>query len=152
MERPCWFGNRYPSFEDLEAFAASLHIGIGYATIPIGLYCPDVLGVQVIVLPAEACPLEMIWNLAHELGHAVQHSGPKGERSYGKEEAQANLWAAQALIPESRVMDYRNASQDAFIGALSAHYEDIPLKACPLRELAAKIALHRLRAIKEDVA
>jgi len=95
--------------------------------------------------------LREVWLLAHELGHLVQHAGPRGELLYSKDEAQANRWAARALIPEKRVRAYANASLDAFIGALSAHYEDLPLEDCPARRLAAHIARIRLKAV-EDVA
>jgi len=145
---PVWFGLQYPSLGDLEGYAADLGVGLGYADVPIGLFLPDVMGQQVIILPEEASPLERMWHLAHELGHAVQHSGPKGKRSHGKEEAQANRWSACALIPEARILLHQNACLDAFIGALSAHYEDLPLEDCPARRLAGEIAKHRIHALK----
>jgi len=149
MCSPKWFGKRYPCIQDLEAFAHSLGIAVGYADIPIGLYFSSIDGVPAIVVPSNVGLLEMVWTLAHELGHAMHHAGPKGERCHGKEESQASLWAARALIPESRVKIHGNASLDAFIGALSAHYEDIPLEDCPARRLAAQIAKIRLRAVQE---
>jgi hypothetical protein len=152
MQNPAWFGVRYAKFHDLEALAASLGVGIGYADIPLGLFYPALMGVPVIVLPSRAGPLETIWALAHELGHALRHSGPKGSLSYGKEEDQASRWAACALIPYDRIMSYRNASMDAMVAALSAHYEDLPLEDCPSRELAGKIAQHRLDALAQEVA
>jgi len=148
MEFPSWYGLRYPSFEDLECFSSSLKVTIDYEDLPMGLYFPNIMGVPVIVLPEVASPLERMWHLAHELGHAVQHSGPKGKRSHGKEEAQANRWAACALIPEARILLHQNACLDAFIGALSAHYEDLPLEDCPARRLAGEIAKHRIKALK----
>ena len=124
-------------------------VRIGHAETPIGIYLPCFRGVPVIILPFDAPPLEMTWLLAHELAHAVLHTGAKNEWSYSKGEAQANRWAARALIPEARIHAYANASLDAFIGALSAHYEDLPLEDCPARRLAAKIATYRLRALEE---
>ena len=149
MKKPAWYGIRYPSLQDFEAYAASIGVGVGYADVPMGLFFPAISGVPVTVIPESFGLLEMIWCLAHELGHAVQHSGPKGELSYSKEETQASRWAACALIPEARIQAYGNASLDAFIGALSAHYEDLPLRDCPARRLAAHIAMIRLRAVEE---
>lgn len=148
MIYPLWFGRRYPSLLDLEAFAEALGAGVGEADIPSGLFLADVLGVPVILLPRGEVGLTRMWIFAHELGHLVQHSGPRGSHLYGKDEAQANRWAAQALIPDSAVRRHRNASLDAFIGALSAHYEHIPYKDCPQRRLAAEIAAHRLRGLE----
>ena len=127
-------------------------IGIGYADIPFGLYYPEFMGRRVILLPVNAGPLEMIWTLAHELGHALQHSGPKSTWSYSKGEAQASRWAACALIPYERIAEYQNASIDAMIAALSAHYEDLPLEDCPSRDLAARIARIRLDSLAQEVA
>jgi hypothetical protein len=47
---------------------------------------------------------------------------------------------------------YANASEDAMVAALSAHYEDLPLVECPQRDLAGYIASIRLRALREEVA
>lgn len=58
-------------------------------------------------------------------------------------------WKQRALIPEAAVRRHRNASLDAFMGALSRHYEDLPMHDCPQRRLAAKIASIRLRAVEE---
>ena len=129
-----------------------MQIGIAYANIPMGLYFPSLGGASVIVLPEFAGPLELIWNLAHELGHAMQHSGPKGCLSYGKEESQASRRAACALIPLERIRAYGNASLDAMIAALSANYEDIPYTDCPSRVLAAEIARYRLDSLAQEVA
>lgn len=93
--------------------------------------------------------MERVYLLAHELGHLVQHSGPRGALLYAKDEHKADQWAVCALIPWDRIKNHANASLDAFIGALSAHYEDIPLEDCPQRALAAHIAMIRLRALKE---
>ncbi len=71
---------------------------------------------------------------------------------YGKEENQAERWAACALIPESRIRAYGNASEDAMMAALSSHYEDLPLEDCPARRLAAKIARTRLHVLSLEVA
>ena len=106
-------------------------------------YFPEV-GTKGIGLPMNAGPLETAWLLAHELGHLSQHEGPRGELLYSKDEAQADRWAACALIPESAVRRYQNASEDAFIAALSKHYEDLPLSPTPTRRLAVRIARIRL--------
>lgn len=102
----------------------------------------------VILLPRRS-GLLIHWLLAHELGHLVHHSGPKGELFYSKDESVADRWAAKALIPRARIAMHHNASLDAFIGALSAHYEDLPLWDCPQRRLAALIATVRLRTLEE---
>jgi len=86
------------------------------------------------------------WSLAHELGHALRHAGPIPGLK-GKQEAQANHWASCALIPEARILHHQNASIDAMIAALSAHYEDIPFIDCPNRRLAARIGKYRLEAL-----
>ena len=152
MQNPAWLGVRYAKFQDLEALAASIGVGIGYAPIPFGLFYPSMMGVPVVLLPEDAGPLEMIWSLAHELGHAIRHSGPKGSLSYGKEEAQASRWAACALIPYERIAAYGNASEDAMVAALSAHYEDLPYEDCPARALAGSIARIRLESLAQEVA
>jgi Zn-dependent peptidase ImmA (M78 family) len=149
MVNPVWFEKRYPSLADLEEMAEAAGAGIGEADIPMGVFIADVLGVPVILLPKESAGLNRIWTLAHELGHLVLHSGPRGVFLYGKDEAAADRWAARALIPERVIRHYGNASLDVFIGALSKHYEDIPLMDCPQRRLAAHIGSIRLRAIEE---
>ena len=116
------------------------------------MFLPDVLGVPVILLPKGLGPLEECWELAHELGHLVQHVGPRGKLLFDKDERAANLWGAQALIPQSAVMRYRNACEDAFIGALSKHFEDIPPRDCDTRRLAAKIARFRLQALMREAS
>ncbi|WP_316411292.1 ImmA/IrrE family metallo-endopeptidase [Mesoterricola sediminis] len=152
MQNPDWFGNSYPDFHTMLGLAEENRIGVGFADVPFGLYYPNIMGVRVIVIPNGVSPLMRIWALAHELGHAFQHSGAKGSLSYRKEEVQASRWAAQALIPIQRICMYQNASIDAFIGALSAHYEDIPFEDCPARDLAASIAKYRLSALAQEVA
>ena len=102
-----------------------------------------------ILLPQSAHGLRAYWSLAHELGHLVRHVGPRGELLNSKDEVQADQWAACALIPLARIQAYQNASPDAMIAALSAHYEDIPLIDCESRRLAGRIARIRLRALEE---
>lgn len=147
---PAWFGRRYPGWDDLLAFAESL--GCLVARADIGEHGLFVAGEDeeppVIIIP-EHDGLSSFWTLAHELGHLVQHVGPRGELLHDKDEAQADRWAARALIPRARVAHHRNASLDAFIGALSAHYEELPLEDCPARRLAARIAHIRLKAVEE---
>jgi len=106
----------------------------------------------VLVVPDHSSALARAWSLAHELGHLVLHLGYTSPWSRAKQETQAERWAACALIPEGRVQKHGNASLDAFIGALSAHFEDLPLENCPARRLAAKIARIRLKAIDREAA
>ena len=152
MNDPTWFGKRYVRFSALEELASTLGVEIVYADIPFGLYFHNVMGIQIIELPISQGALEKIWSLAHELGHAIQHSGPKGPLSYGKEEAQANRWAASALIPNERILSYLNACEDSMVAALSAHYEDLPMEDCPARRLAGRIAQIRLQTLSTEVA
>ena len=150
MRTPAWFSLRYPCLFDLEAHAWSLgalvqrgactDAGIVYVTPP---------GFHVICLPEDLGPLDEVWQLAHELGHLVLHEGYTSEWTYRRQEAQASRWAARALIPQAAIQRHCNASLDAFIGALSAHYEDIPLEDCPQRRMAAEIATIRLKAVEE---
>lgn len=142
-----WFGLRYPSHADLEAYAWQLGIAVVAGEVPHAAYFPAYDGLPAVIVSPMGGPLETMWAIAHELGHAVQHSGPKGPRSHSKEEHQANKWAACALIPEARIQHYGNASVDAFIGAISSHYEEIPFSDCPTRRLAARIAKYRLKAL-----
>jgi hypothetical protein len=104
-----------------------------------------------IILPLHDDGLLAFWVFAHELFHLAHHTGPRGALLYGQAEARADRWAAQALIPRARIQAHGNASLDAFIAALSAHYEDLPLYDCPARRLAAHIAAIRLGAL-DDVA
>lgn len=144
---PSWYGLRYPSWRDLEAFAEACEAVVVENGTPAPALLPQAEGGPMILLPAGRPALERHWNLAHELGHLVQHSGPV-PRSRAKQEAQADRWAACALIPQARINAHMNASLDAFIGALSAHYGDVPLANCPERRLAAKIARIRLKALE----
>ena len=146
---PSWFGARYPSLEDFEAYAWELGAVVVYGPVMTAAYFPGSdWELPLIVVPQDLGLLAKAWALAHELGHLVQHAGPKGELSWSKNEAQANRWAACALIPEARVQAYRNASIDAFVGALSANYEDIPLMNCTQRRLAGRIARIRLKLLE----
>lgn len=148
---PAWYGISYPSWEDLESYAGSLGAGVVFGDVSKGVYFPPFLdyGIPaVIAIPKGLGPLARVWALAHELGHLVQHAGPKGELSWSKNETQADRWAACALIPEARVQAYQNASLDAFVGALSAHYEDLPLNQCAARRLAGRIARTRMKYIE----
>lgn len=114
-----------------------------------GLVLVEAPGFSVICLPEPLSPLEEAWYLAHELGHLVQHGGYTTDWAHDKQEAQASRWAACALIPEAAVRRHANASLDAFIAALSAHFEHLPLEDCPQRRLAAQIARIRLKAVEE---
>jgi len=146
-----WFSRKYPTITDLEDLAwdrgaVVMRGPISHACI---VYSPDPEDPTVICLPEGLGVLAECWQLAHEVGHLVLHAGYSSPWAYGRQEAAAMRWAAQALIPESAVRRHKNASLDAFIGALSAHFEDIPPQDCPERRLAAEIAHIRLKAVQE---
>lgn len=153
---PGWHGRRYPSLEDLELAAEALGARVLHAEIgEEALFVPALPPVPpAIILPLGQGPLRTAWLLAHELGHLYQHFGPKGQAQHDREQAQANRWAACALIPEAAIRRYQNASEDAFMGALSRHYQDLPTYPCPERKLAGRIARIRLGCLqvksKED--
>lgn len=138
--------------DDLEDLAWDLGAVVVSGDVPTAFVClPEEPGqAAVIGIPRDAHGLERYWLLAHELGHLAQHAGPKGPASYGKDEAAADRWAAQALIPERRVRAHGNASLDAFLAALSVHYQD--LGDGPERALAARIAGIRLSILGEGAA
>ena len=147
---PSWYGRSYPTLDDLEAYAWELGAVVVYGPVSAGAYFPGSdWELPVIVIPREAGLLAQVWALAHELGHLVQHAGPGGALKWSKCEAQANRWAACALIPEARIRAHRNACLDAFVGALSAHFEDLPLTNCASRRLAGRIARTRLTLIAQ---
>lgn len=149
MRHPSWFSKRYPTPDLLEAAIAELGAilqevpGLPSAAIVFGA------GAPVVFLPAGLGPLERCWSLAHELAHLLMHHGYISEWTHEQQEGRADRWAACAMIPETAVRRHRNASLDAFIGALSKHYEDLPMHDCLERRLAAKIASIRLRAVEE---
>ncbi len=150
---PAWYGRSYPTMEKLEAYAWEL--GAVVMRGPVEAFCsmPEEPGqVAVIGLPEGAGPLESIWLLAHELGHLVLHLGYTSPWTRDKKEKQAGKWAACALIPEARIQAHRNACLDAFVGALSAHFEELPLISCHPRRLAGKIARIRLKILEEKAA
>jgi hypothetical protein len=148
MNNPDWYGKRYPSELDLVSCAEAIGARVLIGRYPAAAYIPPVLGAPpMIVVPSQRGPLSTMWLLAHELGHLRQHSGPGNKITRSKNEQQANKWAACALIPEARIQAHQNASPDAFIAALSAHYGDLPLHDCPERALAHRIAQHRLKAM-----
>jgi len=118
---------------------------LDFATFTPSLY-PGMY--PVLGIPAIEGPLEHIWSLAHEIGHLVKHTGAAGELRYSKNEAQADNWAACALIPEARIIMHANACEDSMIAAISAHYQDLPLIDCPERRLAAYIARIRLKRLE----
>lgn len=147
---PAWYGRRYPTWDDLLTFAESLGCVVGHAEIgDHGVFIAGQAHEPPVILIRNGNGLAAFWVLAHELGHLAQHAGPRGELLHSKDEAQADRWAARALIPRARVKHHGNASMDAFIGALSAHYEELPLEDCPARRLAARIAQIRLCAVEE---
>ena len=151
QERLNWLGRRYPSFEDLVLLAEARGALVGFADLgeEALFIASEGLEPAAILLPIGLGNLRACWLLAHEIGHLVQHEGPKGKWLYSKSERQANRWAACALIPEARVRLHANASLDAFIAALARHYEEIPPVDCDLRRLAARIARERLSCLAE---
>lgn len=147
---PTWYGRKYPSTQILEDHAWELGaVVMRGPCISAGIVYVEAPGTHVICLPESLSPLEEAWQLAHELGHLVLHQGYSSPWACDRQEAAAEKWAARALIPESAVRRHKNASQDAFMGALSAHYENLPLHDCPQRRLAARIATIRLKAVEE---
>ena len=147
MDLPNWYGLRYPTLEDLEVYTEQLGAVVVWSRTRQAAFSPGTREeAPAIYLPRNADPLEKAWLLAHELGHLFHHAGPN-QIKWRRNEAEANRWAACALIPEERIQAYRNATIDAFVGALSAHFEDLPLTDCPARRLAGKIARIRLNAI-----
>lgn len=143
-----WYGRRYPSLEDLESAAWDLGAVVVYGAIPTAFCCMHPEG-PIIGLPEGVGPLETAWLLAHELGHLAKHCGYISEWTFSRQEHGAEAWAACALIPELAVQRYKNASVDAFIGALSKHYEDLPLVNCRAREVAGIIARIRLSMVED---
>ena len=151
MRNPSWFSHRYPTVDDL--LVAIEGLGAVVLKAPIGTGALFVAGEghlpPAIILPKKVGQLRLVWLMAHELGHLVLHGGYVSRWTHDRQEAAADRWAARAMVPESAVRRHRNASVDAFIGALSSHYEDIPLYDCPERRLAAEIATIRLKAVEE---
>lgn len=146
---PAWYGRRYPTHEDLETLAAELGCWVDQTALGKAAFVVGEAGEPpVILVPGRHGPLEQAWALAHELGHLVQHAGPKGELRWSQDEAAANRWAARALIPEAAIRRHRNASQDALVAALWRHFEEFPLEDCPVRRLAGRIAQLRLKALE----
>ena len=151
---PVWYGLAYPTVEKLEAYAWELGAVVLRGPTDVA-FCalPTHEGeVPVIGIPEGAGPLETAWLLAHELGHLALHLGYTTPWTRDKKEKQAGKWAACALIPEARIQAHRNACLDAFVGALSAHFEDLPLISCHPRRLAGKIARIRLKILEEKAA
>lgn len=144
--KPDWYGRRYPTLQGLIQAAEARGALITWADSGgEAVYIAGAGGEPpVIVLPTGQELLREAWELAHELGHLFQHAGPRGTLLYDKDERAADRWAACALIPETRVVAYKNASLDAFIGALSRHYGPIEERNSETRRLAARIATIRL--------
>lgn len=145
-----WHGRRYPSLNDLvlalEARGAViLHADIGEEALFVAGEPPVP---PVVILPIGVGPLHLAWLMAHELAHLVKHEGYSSPWAYDRQEHQARIWAATALIPEAAVQRHNNASVDAFVAALSKHYEDLPPYDCRAREIAGIIARVRLSLVK----
>jgi Zn-dependent peptidase ImmA (M78 family) len=116
-----------------------------------GIVYVEAPGFTTVCIPQGLDPLDEMWQLSHEIAHLTLHHGYTSPWSHDRQEHQADRWAAQAMIPEEAVRRYRNASLDAFIGALSKHYQDLPLENCPERDLASKIARIRLETIAAEL-
>jgi hypothetical protein len=150
MKLPKWYGTAYPSYEDLIMFAESFGVAFRPTDMPMAVYAPPMYGHPPgIYIPRYYGPLQAVWELAHEIGHLCRHSGHKNELFYSKDEAQANHWAACALIPKARIDYHQNASIDTFMAALSANYEPLPLYDCHVRTLAHEIATIRIEALEQ---
>ena len=150
---PKWYGARYPKWSDLEELAEDWGCLVIMSEGRVPCFSPgDENLASSIFVPQGFGLLAQFWALAHELGHLALHVGPRGALLYSMDEARADVWAASALIPKARIQSYANASPDAFIGALSAHYEDLPLEDCPARSLAAQIAALRLHTLAQEVS
>lgn len=150
LPTPPWYGRRYPRLEDLEAAAEALGVAVFVVPVPTAAAMLDAEAADpFLLIPSGRSGLETSWLLAHELGHVMQHAGPRGALLYDKDERAADRWAACALIPEARILRHGNASQDAFIAALSAHYGPIPPTDNQDRELAGYIARIRLSALPQ---
>jgi hypothetical protein len=150
---PSWYGVAYPTVEKMEAYAWQLGAVVMRGPVPAFCSLPtNECDVAVIGIPETAGPLEMAWLLAHELGHLALHLGYISPWTRDRQELQAGRWAACALIPEARIQAHRNASMGAFVGALSAHFEELPLICCHPRRLAGKIAKIRLSILEEKAA
>jgi hypothetical protein len=150
MRNPSWFSRRYPDLSDLVGFAWEMRAVVVYGPIDeAGIVLMEPPAFTTICMPEGLGPLAQRWQLAHELGHLALHHGYTTPFAHDKQEAQACRWAARALIPAAAIRRHQNASVDAFIAALSAHHEEIPLVDCPQRRLAAEIALIRLGAVEE---
>ena len=148
---PNWYGRRYPTPEDLILAIETTGAVILYAEIGDGaLFVAGEPPIPpVVILPVQGGVLLLSWLLAHELGHLTLHGGYTSRWTHDRQEHQANVWAARALIPDRSIREHKNASLDAFLAALSIHYEHLPLEDCSQRRLAAEIATIRLKAVEE---
>ena len=151
MRTPPWYSRRYPQWSDLDDFAWAMNAVIQRGPIDFALieWSRDPNEVTVICLPDYLGPLETTWLCCHELAHLVLHEGYSNPWSYGRQERQADVWAACAMIPEAAVRRHKNACQDAFVAALSAHFEDLPPIDCRAREVAGVIARIRLSMVED---
>lgn len=149
MELPDWYGKKYPTISDLEAYAEQLGAVVIWTSARFACYrAEDDDESPAIFIPKDSGPLEISWRLAHELGHLTLHTGPKTPLGHRQGEARASRWAACALIPEARIKAHSNASEDSMIAALSCHFEDLPFRPTPQRKLAKQIASIRLSCLE----
>lgn len=150
---PSWYGQTYPTQDNLLDFAWDLGAAVTFGRVSKGAYFPanpDYGEDAVLVVPDHNEDLPKIWSLVHEVGHLVLHLGYTSPWTRAKQETQAERWGACALIPQERIRAHKNASVDAFIGALSLHYQDVPPENCAVRRLAARIARIRLQALHAE--
>ena len=151
LGNPEWYGWKYPSEDDLVDFGDEKAALVIWYPGRVAAFLPETESeAAAIFVPQRGGNLSRCWVLAHELGHLVQHSGPRGEMLWGKDERQADRWAACAMIPEEAVVRYRNACVDSFIAALWAHYENFQFEDCPSRSLAGRIAGIRLACLNNN--
>jgi len=145
--QPAWYGRRYPTLDDLEQLALDLGTPVSWGRYKAPACLWDLDGPLVIFVPAYTGTLARAWGLAHELGHLCLHHGPIHYMA-DKHEAEADTWAARALIPDDRVRHHANASVGTLMAALWRHYEEFPPADCPKRRLAGRIARTRLGCLE----
>ena len=96
---PPWYGVRYPRVDDLESYAWTLRGTVERGPLQ-GLAACTFFddGITVIELDSAFGILEEHWQLAHEIGHLVLHCGYISPWTKDRQEWQAKLFAACALI------------------------------------------------------
>lgn len=148
-----WYGERCPTFEEMEAVA--LNLGVQVAIHPdfdVPRYLWDEHGDPwVICIPSQFGPLARLWALAHELGHIICHGDPPIDREQHRtQEAEADEWAACALIPGSVFEEGGTPTPHHLVYFLRKHYQAFTTqKDDRVRALAYRIAFTRMKAMEE---